>query len=211
MPDAPLHQQLAAQLRQRILDGTYPPGSRFPSYRSLAAEFGIGHGAAYDAVQQLRTERLLEGEPRRRLTVAHPVGMRTLADPDADWPHGRGDIERTNIRASEELAARLGITPRISVQRERVELLDPDGRPAMLVTSWRRGRARPHVSYRASARLHEMTGDEAAALGFATGTLALLVERTRVDAAGSVVEVADLVLPADRWTVGISPAGSGPG
>lgn len=208
MPDAPLHQQLAAQLRQRILDGTYPPGSRFPSYRSLAAEFGIGHGATYDAVQLLRTERLLEGEPRRRLTVAHPVGMRTLADPDADWPHSHGDIERTTVRASEQLAVRLGIPPRSGVRRERVELLDPDGRPAMLVTSWRRGRTRPHVSYRASARTHEMTADESAALGLTTGTLALLVERTRFDAAGSIVEVADLVLPADRWTVGLSPAGS---
>jgi GntR family transcriptional regulator len=203
------HRQLAATLRERIADGTYPAGSTFPSVRSVAAEHGVGLGAAYLAVEILRKLGDLDGEPRKRLTVAHPVGMRTLADPDADWPHGRGDIERAAVRASEHLAVRLGVAPKVTVRRERVELLDPDGRPAMLVTTWRRGRARPHASYRASARMHTMTGDEASALGLATGTLALLVERTRVDAAGSVVEVADLVLPADRWTVGLSPTGLG--
>lgn len=200
--DAP-HRRLAATLRQRILDGTYPPGSKFPSIRAIAAEHHVGLGAAYQAVALLRTEGLLDGEPRRRLTVAHPVGVRTLADPDADWPHGHGDTERTSVRASDELAARLGIEPRTSVQRQRVELLDPDGRPAILMTTWRRGRARAHVGCRLSVRMHRMTRAESDLLGLAVGTPTLLVERTRLDVAGSVVEVADLVLPADRWTVGM--------
>ncbi|MFJ7998914.1 GntR family transcriptional regulator [Streptomyces sp. NPDC096310] len=200
--DAP-HRRLAAALRQRILDGTYPPGSTFPSVRALAAEHGVGVGTVYPAVKALRAERLLEGRPRRRLTVAHAVGVRTLADPDADWPYARGDVERSTVRASEDLAVRLGVQPGTAVRRERVELLDPDGRPAMLATTWRRGRARSHVSVRVSVRAHGMTADEAAVLGFQSGTAALLVERSRLDASGAVAEVADLVLPADRWTVGL--------
>ncbi|MFJ1648044.1 UTRA domain-containing protein [Streptomyces sp. NPDC088258] len=200
--DAP-HRRLAAVLRQRILDGAYPPGSLFPSVRALAVEHEVGPGAAYQAVAILRTEGLLEGEPRRRLTVAHAVGVRTLANPDADWPHGRGDTERSGIRASEDLALRLGVRAGAALRRERVELLDPDGRPAMLATTWRRGRARKHVSFRVSVHARPMTADEAAALGFQSGTAALLVERSRLDASGMVTEVADLVLPADRWTVGL--------
>jgi GntR family transcriptional regulator len=200
--DAP-YKRLAAELRQHIHQGTYPPGSAFPSIRTLARHHDVGLGIAYQAVAILRSEGLLAGEPRRRLTVAHPVGVRTLADPDADWPHGHGDTEHSTVRATEELAARLGTEPRTSLRRERVELLDPDGRPAMLLTTWRRGRRREYASHRLSVGTHRMSADEGAALGLAAGTLALLVERTRLDAAGSVVEVADLVLPADRWTVGL--------
>ncbi|MET9950130.1 GntR family transcriptional regulator [Streptomyces sp. NPDC006339] len=197
-----LQQKLAAQLLQRIQEGVYPAGSVFPSYRSLAAELGAGHGAAYRAVQMLRESGHLEGQPRNRLTVRHPAGVRTLADPDAEWPHGRGEVTRSRPRADTDLAMRLRCEPGTQVACECAELLDPDGRPAMLVTSWWRGRRRTHASVRISVALHKMTPDEAHLLGLPTGALALLVDRTRLDAAGAVTEVADLVLPADRWTVG---------
>lgn len=201
MADAQQH-RLAAQLLQRIHDGAYPPGSGFPSYRSIAQQFGVGEGAAYRAVQMLRAAGHLEGQPRRRLTVRHPAGVRTLADPDAEWPYGRGEIERTRPRVGDDLALRLDCEPRTQVACERVELLDPDGRPAMLVTSWWRGRRRAHAKVRISVSLHRMTPGEAYLLGVPAGSLALLVDRTRLDDAGAVTEVADLVLPADRWTVG---------
>ncbi|MFG2400844.1 GntR family transcriptional regulator [Streptomyces lydicus] len=201
--DAP-HRRLAAKLRQRLDDGTYPPGARFPSIRAIAREHGVGTGAAYLAVEALRTEGLLEGEPRRRLTVAHPVGVRTLADPDAEWPQRyRGDAERSTVRATQDLAVRLGVPARTSLQRERVELLDPDGRPAMLLTTWRRGAPREHIKYRCTVGVRPMERGEANLLGLAVGMLALHVERTRMDDAGAVVETADLVLPADRWSVSL--------
>lgn len=202
MVDAP-HRQLAALLRERIADGTYPPGSRFPSVRGIATEHQVGLGTAYRAVELLRQTADLTGEPRKRLEVAHPVAVRTLADPDADWPHQSVPRSVQRVRLSPALAARFGSEARGSVIRETTECLDPDLRPAMLITTWRRGRAHAHVTHHCSVRTHLMTGEEGAALGLISGTLALLVERTRFDAAGSVTEVADLVLPADRWTVGM--------
>ncbi|MCY0917083.1 GntR family transcriptional regulator [Streptomyces sp. H27-G5] len=201
MADA-LQHRLATQLRQRILEGHYQPGTAFPSYRSIADEYGAGRGATYRAVQALRDEGLLEGTPRSRLTVRHAAGVRTLAYPDAEWPYGRGDAERGRQRADVQLAARLACPPHASVTWERVELLDPDGRPAMILTTWRTGRRRPHETARISVATHRLTQVEAHLLGLLTGTLALLVDRTRYDVAGAVTEVADLVLPADRWTVG---------
>ncbi|MFE4017766.1 UTRA domain-containing protein [Streptomyces sp. NPDC059101] len=44
---------------------------------------------------------------------------------------------------------------------------------------------------------------EANLLGLGVGTLALIVERTRMDASGAVVETADMLLPADRWSVSL--------
>ncbi|MEU3990060.1 GntR family transcriptional regulator [Streptomyces platensis] len=200
--DAP-HDQLAATLRHRITEGVYPSGSRFPSVRSIAREHKIGLGAAYLAVEALRSEGLLEGQPRRRLTVAHPVGVRTLADPDAPWPHGQGDVERSNMRADADLAVRLGVEPRTVLQRERVELLDPDGRPAMVVTTWRRGARHPHASHRVTVRTERMARQDADLLGLAAGIPVLVVQRTRYSADGAPVEVADLVLPSDRWQVSL--------
>jgi GntR family transcriptional regulator len=202
--DAP-YRRLAAVLRQRLNDGTYPPGSLFPSVRSIAREHGVGLGAAYGAVALLREDGLLEGEPRRRLTVAHPVKMRILDNPDADWPHETLGHGKARVRAPSALAARLGVDAGTTVTRERFELLDSASKPAMLLTTWRRGRRREHVTYSCQVRTHQMVAEEAHMLGLAVGTLALLVERTRTDAAGSVIEVADLVLPADRWTVAFDP------
>lgn len=205
------YQRLAALLRDLIESGEWPAGHRIPSHAQLQQRYDVGRGVVEHAITQLRREGLLEGTRRARLRVAHPVAVRSLANPDAEWPHEQVLHGRSRVRVSGALADRLGLAAGSMVTREITELLDPDSRPAMLVTVWRRGRARLHVAYRASARMHEMTGGEAAALGLATGTLALLVERTRVDAAGSVTEVADLVLPGDRWTVGLCPGGSGPG
>ncbi|MFF4403560.1 GntR family transcriptional regulator [Streptomyces sp. NPDC001404] len=196
------HKRLAAELRLRITDGTYPPGSIFPSVRNIAAQQSVGLGTAYRAVEILRAEGLLVGEPRRRLTVAHPVAVRTLSDPDADWPHSRGDSELASVRATSDLAVRLQVPLRALLHRERVELLDPDGRPAMVMTTWRRGAARAHASVRYQVRIHAMTRPEASLLGLPLGTPALLIERTRYGVQGSPVEVADLVLPADRWRLG---------
>ena len=37
----PIWLQLAEQLGRRIVTGAYPPGSRFPTVRDLAAEAGV--------------------------------------------------------------------------------------------------------------------------------------------------------------------------
>lgn len=203
--EAAPYQRLAAQLRALIESGEWPPDYKVPSQAQLQATYGVGRGVVEHAVDVLRREGLLEGKRRARLTVAHAVGVRTLADPDADWPHRTEPRDRSRPRATGGLAVRLRVEEGRPVTRERFELLDPDGRPAMLLTTWRAGRARRHESFRVTVRTHRMTREEADVLGFPAETLALLVDRTRYDAAGGVVEVADLVMPADRWTVGIEP------
>ncbi|URN11393.1 GntR family transcriptional regulator [Streptomyces radiopugnans] len=198
------YQRLAAALRRRLAAAEWPPATRFPSIAALAAEYDVDRGVVQRAIAVLRRERLLDGRPGARLTVAYPAAVRTLTDPDAPWPHGVGDVERGTAQASDELRDRLGLARRVTVRWERAELLDPDGRLALLVTRWWRGvEPRPHAGVRCELRPHAMTVSEAAALGLAAGSAALLVERTRVDAAGRPVETADLVLPADRWRVSL--------
>jgi DNA-binding GntR family transcriptional regulator len=179
------YQRIATNMRRRITAAKWPPGARIPSWHELQRHYGVGQGAIRLAMEQLRAEGLIEGKPRARLTVAYRPSVRTLVDPDADWPHGRGDVVPGVCRPSPELCERLRVTTRARLHWTRSELLDPDGRPAILLTTWQRG-ARPHdyASVRWEARPHALTPGEAGTLGLAAGTSAFLMERTRYDADG---------------------------
>jgi DNA-binding GntR family transcriptional regulator len=51
--------QLAAEIRRRIADGTYPAGERLPGTVALAAEFDVSQSTATRAVSSLRAEGLV--------------------------------------------------------------------------------------------------------------------------------------------------------
>lgn len=197
--DAP-YQRLAAKLRQRIDSGEWSPGTRLPSARRLAEEYRVGRGTAEHAVAVLRRDGTLEGRPGARPTVAYRTRVHILTDPHADWPHGTGEIDTATVRADEGLSERLRVPRRAKLVRIRVECVDEDGRPAMLVTTWRRGTVpRPWAGSEVLAEAGEIAAEEARFLGLVAGVPALRLQRTRFGPSGRPVEVADLVLPADRW------------
>lgn len=61
-------ERLHAELRERILDGTYPPGNVF-SQVSLAEEFGVSRTPVREAMRRLEEEGLIEAEQNRRARV----------------------------------------------------------------------------------------------------------------------------------------------
>ncbi|MGW7617469.1 hypothetical protein ACWGLG_16685 [Streptomyces antimycoticus] len=125
--------------------------------------------------------------------------MRTLTNPDGDWPYGCEVIDTGTCRTSAGLAARLGIRVGATARRETLECWDPGGRSAMLVTTWWHGRRRKHVSAVFEVGTVRLDARQAQAFRLPMDTVALLVQRTRLGAGGLPVEVADLVLPTDRW------------
>jgi GntR family transcriptional regulator / MocR family aminotransferase len=56
-----LRRRLAGSLRQAVLDGQFPPGSRLPSSRTLASELAVSRNTVLDAYAQLLAEGYLEG------------------------------------------------------------------------------------------------------------------------------------------------------
>ncbi|MGW2010818.1 GntR family transcriptional regulator [Streptomyces nigrescens] len=195
------YRHIAADIRARISAGEWAPGSRIPSRRTLALTYGVHHETVRLAMELLRSEGLLEGRPKARLWVASQSAPRTLLDPDAPWPYCQGDVITGTVEASADLASRLRIKAGTRVRYRSVERLDPDGRPAMAVTTWRHGPSQDHATCRCTASVRPMTRVDADLLGLAAGALALHVERTRLNAGGGVTETADLVLPADRWSI----------
>ena len=64
-----VYRQLASILRDRIADGTYPPGRLLPARHRLAHEFGVSRGSAERALAVLREEGLVETSQGRGVFV----------------------------------------------------------------------------------------------------------------------------------------------
>ena len=58
--DRPIWLQLSQQMARRIVTGVYPPGSRLPSVRELAAEAGVNPNTMQRAMAQLDQDGLTQ-------------------------------------------------------------------------------------------------------------------------------------------------------
>lgn len=193
------HRRIAADLTRRIAAGEWRPGDQLPSRADLGVEYRVHEQTIRLAFVLLRQRGVLESEGRQRLRVAHDPAVRTLTDPDAPWPYGSETTDTTPIRATVDLAERLGVPVGARLHRETQECWDPQGRSSILITRWWRGQPKEHVGYSVEVGTVELTHAQAASLRLAVDTIAFLLTRTRYDAEGEPVETADLILPRDRW------------
>ncbi|GGX62836.1 GntR family transcriptional regulator [Streptomyces minutiscleroticus] len=72
-PDIPRWRQVAAVIRDRIEDGTYPPRGRVPSVQQIVEEFGIATATAAKVNVGLKKEGLVYTE----------IGMGSFVSPEA--------------------------------------------------------------------------------------------------------------------------------
>src|SRR5436305_5804621 len=100
----PLYRQICQRLREAILSGELPEGTRLPTERALAKELGVNRTTVMNAYNQLASEGLLEGHVGRGTLVRHnsfsyvydsfdtngpswlfglPAGEREMLGPDA--------------------------------------------------------------------------------------------------------------------------------
>jgi len=66
---APLHEQVAAEIRRSIAEGDAKPGDRLPPARHLADVMNVNTNTVLRALRVLRDEGLLEMAPRRGIKV----------------------------------------------------------------------------------------------------------------------------------------------
>jgi len=126
-----VYQQLADQLRTRILSGELPPGSVLPSETELIHEYGVSRGPARQAVALLKAEGLVDVRQGRGVFVRRrPPRYRLSGDRFAHARRQAGELPFPI-----ELA--VGGTPKLEVRRytvmiapaeitERLQLEDGD-------------------------------------------------------------------------------------
>jgi GntR family transcriptional regulator len=67
---APLHQQVAGEIRRAIAEGEARAGERLPPSKDLAAVLGVNANTVLRALRELRDDGLLEFRRGRGITVA---------------------------------------------------------------------------------------------------------------------------------------------
>ena len=65
----PVYVQLVEQLELALLNGTFPPGSRVPPVRELAAEAGVNPNTMQRALRELESRGLLQAQRTAGRTV----------------------------------------------------------------------------------------------------------------------------------------------
>lgn len=96
------HEEIAADLRQQILDGLLPPGSRLPSESALMNGYEAARSTARQALDTLRQEGLARPRHGAGVFVTHPE------DRTVTVPVGRPHVAAEQLRNSlpqESLAA----------------------------------------------------------------------------------------------------------
>ncbi|MCL5947278.1 MAG: GntR family transcriptional regulator [Chloroflexi bacterium] len=74
----PLHQQVAAALRQRLAAGEFSPGAALPAELALQQEYGVSRATVRHALETLQREGLLQRQAGRGTYVA-PQGPAAVA------------------------------------------------------------------------------------------------------------------------------------
>ncbi|WP_406295107.1 GntR family transcriptional regulator [Embleya sp. NBC_00888] len=149
----PLHQRIAADLRDEIMSGDLGPGVSLPSTQRLKERFDASNATIQKALQVLKDERLVVGRAGAAVTVrehrqetVRPADFGQPAEPgrpyrwltEADRQGKRGSIELLNVaevRPPRDVAVHLepGETGTAVMRRQ---LLMHDGEPVELVTSY---------------------------------------------------------------------------
>ncbi len=92
-----LYQQIADQVRQLMLNGQYPPGSRLPAERDLAQQLGVSRPSLREALIALEIDGTIEirmGSGIYALNATRPIASnRSLGESPTELMQARAVIE----------------------------------------------------------------------------------------------------------------------
>ena len=74
-PDRPVYLQLVEQLELALVVGEYPPGTKVPAVRELAAQAGVNPNTMQRALQELEVRGLVNTQRTSGRTVTQDVAM----------------------------------------------------------------------------------------------------------------------------------------
>lgn len=144
-------ERIAAWLREGVLTGEYPPGSKLPSGRALHEKFGAAPQTIRNAISTLEREGLVYTKQgsgvmarRRRMRTVRPARYKEpaapgeayswLADAEADGERGRSELRDVGRVAPPAFVRRgLGLDDEVREVVRRVQVLYRDEEPVELV------------------------------------------------------------------------------
>ncbi|NJQ05507.1 GntR family transcriptional regulator [Streptomyces lonarensis] len=135
-PDVrPLHQRIAADLRDEIMSGELEPGASLPSTARLKERFQASNATIQKALQLLKAEQLAVGRPGAAVTVREHR-QQTMRPADFGQPAEAAKPYRWLTEAAKrgrKGSIKLLAVGEVSPPREIAKLLDlPDGETAVM-------------------------------------------------------------------------------
>jgi GntR family transcriptional regulator len=154
MAPTPVTHQIAADLRDKIENGTYGPGALLPSEPELAQKYGVSRQTARSALKALEQEGLIVVHSTRGRTVRNRPPLRRISSARRHASHrqsgkpefdteaiAQGQVPSRQIlmvgrgAAPKDVSKILGVGPDAeTVIRKRLQSLD--GVPAVISTSY---------------------------------------------------------------------------
>ncbi len=106
--DRPIWLQLSEQLTRRIVTGVYPPGSKLPPVRELAAEAGVNPNTMQRALAQLEQSGLAKADRTAgRLVTDDAAALESARRAEAQSAVNKELEETAALGYSREEAVRL--------------------------------------------------------------------------------------------------------
>lgn len=147
----PAYQQIADDIRQRILDGVYQAGDKLPTESDLMDEYGVSRIVIRNATEALQNEGLVtkrqgagtfvrEQRPPRKRISGDLYGKRPTSSPmrrqtEAEGRRSEWEYQTRRTTATRAIAERLSIEPGDQVVRTTYRFF-ADDEPIMLSTSY---------------------------------------------------------------------------
>lgn len=131
----PLHVQITQYIRDKIIGGEWPVGTRIPSQRKLAEAFNVNRSTIVTALDELTAAGMLKGCKGGGTRVINHTWGALAATPPTNWEaYVKSGIHRPNLPAVQEInraefhpgIIRLGtgeLSPDLLPQREMSALL----------------------------------------------------------------------------------------
>jgi DNA-binding GntR family transcriptional regulator len=123
----PLRDAVHASLRDRIVEGRLPPGSRLPDVQ-LAAELGVSRTPVREALLRLATEGLVESDPNRGFFVAALCRQDVLETYPLVWTleclalQSCGPPASDQVKALRQINVDLAAVPGDALRRQELDL-----------------------------------------------------------------------------------------
>ncbi|ACY95654.1 GntR family transcriptional regulator [Thermomonospora curvata] len=140
--EPPKYARVVLELRRRIEEGQYPPGSMLPSESQLVREFAVGRTTVVRALQMLQQDgwivrehgrgSFVKGRPASEREVTRP-GLAVLDQPETR--DGVSLVQVGTVPAPSPVVAVLGLGEGASLVMRRW-VSTRDGVPSELVTCW---------------------------------------------------------------------------
>jgi DNA-binding FadR family transcriptional regulator len=128
------YEQVAAELRARVVEGTLQPGTRLPNEEVLAREFGVSRATLREALRSLAAQSLIRTAKGARggsyVTLPSPDGVAGFVHSSLALMASADDVTLDELLEVRELlevpAARLAATRRTEEELERLREAIPD-------------------------------------------------------------------------------------